>query len=316
MTNSGPILDTPLRIYTACWGKYIDLFEKTIIRSFRWPQNNKALLNENVTWSLHTNKKDAARLIQACKRTGIENYELTELSHPKDGTVTLEGGHPDIGAILLGQFKNEIRRCIDTNSRLLLAPPDSIFGDGTIPSLLRLGSQEGVCIAVPHPRVVPTIFEYPSRFCESLKETLTNAELVTETFNNLHRTWSEAELGFDKINSYVGGVCWKKITSGVFSVQHRLPTNYLLHFIPSDLQFFEQQICFGSIDHLWPSKLIKEERERVAGSSDLAFICEVTEPHQNVPPSYPYMKKEADRFWRNADHNKFFRQVNVVFRGA
>ena len=305
------ILDTPLRIYTALWGqKYIDLFEKTIIRSFSWPKNREALANENVTWSIHTNKKDVAKIIQLCKRTGVENYEVTELS------VELDGGHPDIGAILLGQFKSEISRCLETNSRLLIAPPDSIFGDGTIPSLLSTANQEGVCVAVPHPRTLPSIFEYPSRYCESLKETLTNSELVTETFNNLHRTWSEAEVGFDRINSYVGGVCWRKINKGLYSVQHRLPTNYLLHFIPSDLQFFEKQICFGAIDHLWPTKLIQEERERVVGSSDVAFICEVTDPKQNIPPNYPYKKAEPDRFWRSAPHNSFFRQVNCIFRGT
>ncbi len=305
-----PILDTPLRIYTAVWGKYIDLFEKTILRSFSWPQNNKALLNERVTWSLHTNKKDAPRLIQLCKRIGIENFEITELS------TELEGSHPDIGAILLGQFKGEIKRCLDTNSRLLMAPPDSIFGDGTLHALFKMGSQEGVCVAVPHPRTLPTIFDYPSRLCASLEDALTNPELVTETFNNLHKTWSEAEVGFDKINSYVGGVCWRKISPGLYSVQHRLPTNYLIHFIQSDLQFFEAQICFGAIDHLWPTKLIQEERERVIGSSDVAFICEVTEKNQNVPPNYPYLKKEPDRFWRNAPHNSVFRQFDVIFRGV
>lgn len=311
MTKPNSALDTPLRIYTAVWGKkYLDLFEKTIIRSFSWPLNKAALEKENVVWSLHTNRKDAARLIQICKRTGVENYEVSELPE------VLEGGHPDIGSILLGQFKGEISRCLETNSRLLIAPPDSIFGDGTIGALLRMGSQEGVCVAVPHPRTLPSIFEYPSRFCESLKETLGNADLVTETFRHLHRTWSEAEVGFDKINSYVGGVCWKKLSEGLYSVQHRLPTNYLLHFIPSDLQFFEKQICFGAIDHLWPTKLIQEERERVVGSSDVAFICEVTDPSQNIPPNYPYMKKEPDRFWRNAPHNSFFRQVNVIFRGT
>ncbi len=309
--NKDRVLSTPLRIYTAVWGeKYIDLFEKTIIRSFRWPLNNAALLAEDVVWSIHTNKKDQAKIIQLCKRTGIENYEVTHFAGDMDGP------HPDIGAILLTHFRSEIGRCLDQNARLLIAPPDSLFGDGTIRSLLLAGNQPGVCVAVPHPRVLPSIFEYPSRLCESLKDTLTNAELVTETWNNLHRTWSEAEVGFDKINSYVGGVCWRTISKGLYSVQHRLPTNYLIHFQPDDLQFFEKQICFGSIDHLWPSKLIQEQRERVIGSSDVAFICEITDPNQNIPPAYPYIKSEPDKFWRSAPHNAFFRQVNVIFRGV
>ncbi len=303
-----PILDTPLRIYTAVWGeKYLDLFEKTIIRSFKWPKNYEALTNERVTWSLHTNKKDQARLIQLCKRVGVNNFEVTELDETSD---------PDIGRVLLNHFNDEIKRCLEANARLLIAPPDSIFGDGTLRSLFINGAQEHVCVAVPHPRVIPSIFEYPSRLAESLRESLSNAELVTETWNHLHRTWSEAEVGYEKINSYVGGVSWKKIAKGLYSVQHRLPTNYLLHFRPDDLQFFQGQIVFGAIDHLWPSKLISEQRERVIGSSDVAFICEVTDPNQNIPPSYPYVKTEPDKFWRNAPHNQFFRQVQIVFRGV
>lgn len=309
-----PLLDTPLRIYTAVWGpKYTDLFEKTIIRSFRWPDNNKALLNEKVIWSIHTFKEEAAHLIQLCKRTGVDNYEITEL--PDGLRPPLKPG-VDMGALLLAQFICEIKRCLETNSRLLIAPPDSLFGDGTLRSLFINGSQKGTCVAVPHPRVLPSIFDYPSRLCESLKDTLTNSDLVTECFEHLHRTWSEAEVGLDKINSYVGGVCWRKIAKGLYSVQHRLPTNYLIHFTYSDLQFFEQQIAFGAIDHLWPTKLIAEERERVIGSSDVAFICEITESNQNVPPAYPYTKDEPDKFWRKAPHNAFFRQVQVIFRGT
>lgn len=305
------ILETPLRIYTAVWGdKYIDLFEKTIIRSFGWGKNKHALQNEKVIWSLHTKKEDSVRLIHACKRIGIEDFEITELHED------MFKPHADQGAVLLKQFIEEIRRCLETRSKLLLAPPDSIFGDGTLESLFHAGTQEYTCIAVPHPRVTPSIFEYPSEFCPSLKAELDNSTLVKCAFENLHRTWSEAQIGFDKINSYVGGVAWRRIGPNLYSVQHRLPTNYLIHFHPSDLEFFEKQIVFGSIDHIWPSKLIKEERERVVGSSDVAFICEVTDPKQNIPPNYPYMKNEPDRFWRNAPHNQVFRQFNVIFRGA
>lgn len=304
-----PILDTPLRIYTAVWGKHLDLFENTIIRSFSWPKNKRALLNENVTWSFHTRRADSVRLIQLGKRLGLENFEVTEFNRDPD-TPGL-----DVGNVLLEQFLTEIKRCLDTNSRLLIAPPDSIFGDGTLEALFRAGNQEHICVAVAHPRVLPSIFEYPSELCPSLGGPMSNHDLVRESFKNLHKTWSEAEVGNEKINSYVGGVCWRRVGDNLYSVQHRLPTNYLLHFTQTDLVFFSQQIVFGAIDHLWPTKLIKEERERVIGSSDVAFICEVTEPHQNVPPNYPYIKKEPDKFWRNAPHNAVFRQFNVIFRG-
>lgn len=293
------------------WGqKYVDLFEKTIIRSFAWPLNKKALNNERVTWSIHTTKEDSTKVIQLCRRLDINDFNLTLLPDEM-----FEAG-ADQGLYLLRQFCNEIDLCLKENARLLIAPPDSIFGDGTLPALFKAGQQNETCVAVPHPRVLPSIFEYPSELAPSLGASLTNAQLVTEAWRNLHKTWSEAELGFEKINSYVGGVQWKKLSPNLYSVQHRLPTNYLIHFTPSDLQFFSQQISFGAIDHLWPTKLIQEQRERVVSSSDACFIVEVTDPKQNIPPCYPFNKKEPDRFWRNAPHNAFFRQVNIIFRGA
>jgi len=304
------ILNTPLRIYTAVWNdRYLNLFEKTILRSFGWKKNKEALQAHKPTWSFHTTKESAAKLIPMCKKLGIEDYEVTELI-----PQTFDG-KTDIGWCLLEHFKAEINRCLETNSKLLLAPPDSLYGDGSIENILREGNQDGVCVAVPHPRVLPSIFEYPSILAESLNDELSNPQLVTESFNHLHRTWSDAQYGLPKINSRVGGVLWKKLRKGLYTVQHHLPTNYLLHFQPSDLQFFEQQIVFGAIDHIWPTKLIQEKRERVIASSDVAFLCEVTEKNENVPPSYPYMESEPDRFWRNAPHNDFFKQIKCTFRG-
>ena len=304
------ILSTPLRIYTAVWGdEYIELFEKTIIKSFGWPQNKKALNNENVTWSIHTNKKNEVKVIQLIKRIFDGNIEVNSFEQE------LEGSHPDMGKFLLAQFKLEIKRCLDTNSRLLLAPPDSLFGDGSLAALFNHGAQDGVCVAVAHPRVLDTIFEYPEEVGMD-DSPHGNAQLVSSAFRNLHKTWSEAQLGFEKINSFVGGVCWKQLKKGLYSVQHRLPTTYLISFQPNDLQFFEAQICFGAIDHLWPSKLIAEQRQRTVGSSDSVFICEITKAGMNMPPLYPVYKREPDKFWRDAPHNQFFRQVNVIFRGV
>lgn len=302
-----PILKNKLRIYTAAWNdKYIDLFEKTVFRSFSWPDNLKTLKNENVTWSFYTNKESSTKLLQLAKRLELDNYEVREVPH-----------HSDMGVSLLKCFSREIEHCLSDNAKLLLAPPDSLFGDGSLKSIFELGSQPESCVAVAHPRVLNTIFEYPEDL--NLNEPVTNSQLVSASFRHLHRSWSEAQYGYDKINSYVGGVMWRQIKKGLYSIQHRLPTNYLMHFTQSDLQFFtdpKRYCVFGDIDHLWPMKLIEEQRQRVVGSSDLAFICEVTDKQMNIPPNYPLDRNEPDRFWRNAYHNKIFRQFNVVFRGV
>ena len=315
------MLKHPLRIYTALWGnRYIDLFEKTILKSLSWPRNKESILLEDYTWSFYTNKEDKEKISNLMKAAGFLNLEFRQIMVPTiekyDQTsliVTgykeekIDNNHPHMGLILLKCFTTEIEECLKQNAKLLLAPPDSIFGDGTIHGILSCGSIDHSCVSVPHPRVVDSIFN-------DLKP-LTNSELVSLSFKHLHKTWEEANVDLPMVNSYVGGVQWKKIKDDLYRVSHRLPTPYLLHFKPHDLDFFKQQICFGTIDHTWPTNLFGEERIRFVGSSDLAFIVEVTARCQNIPPKYPIAPNEPDRFWRNAYHNQIYRQVYMVFRG-
>ena len=316
------MLKNKLRIYTTVWGqRYIDLFEKTILRSFSWDQNKKAIFNEDYVWSVYTNAEDEEKIRSKMIKAGFENLEFRRIQVPilqsydnhnqvvagyKEEKV--ENNHPHMGLILLKCFSTEIEECLKQNAKLLMAPPDSIFGDGTVHGILSCGTLDYTCVSVPHPRVTDLIFD-------DLKQ-MKNSELVSLSFKNLHKTWEEANVELPMINSYVGGVQWLKIRDDLYRVCHRLPTPYLLHFKPHDLDFFKKQICFGTIDHIWPTNLIGEERIRMVGSSDVAFIVEITARCQNIPPRYPTPPHEPDKFWRNAYHNQIYRQMYSVFRGV
>lgn len=302
---SKPILSNSVRIYTAVWGnKYLNLLKDTLLRSFKWPLNLEAIRNEKTTWSIHTKEEDIGEIEKLSKLLPVDNVEIYTI----DKAIKRQGEHVNMGAVLLESFTHEIEKSIEEDSKILIAPPDSIFGDGTLENLFTLGEQKGVCVAVAHPRVIPSIFK-------GLGSPLHNSKLVSLAFDNLHTTWTEAELSDKFINSYVGGVVWQRVEENLYRVQHRLPTCYLIHFDKSDLDFYKKQICFGAIDHTWPTKLFPEERIRYVGSSDMCFICEVTAPCQNIPPKYPVDKTEPDRFWRNAYHNQMFRQFFVTYRG-
>jgi hypothetical protein len=315
------MLKTKLRIYTTLWGqRYLDLFEKTILRSFSWPKNKEAILKEDYTWSFYTTKEDEDKITRMMTDSGFTNLEFRRIQVPilkpyGDAQAIvgykeekIDGNHPHMGLVLLKCFTTEIEECLKQNAKLLLAPPDSIFGDGSIHGILACAKLDHTCVSVPHPRVVDSIFN-------ELKPS-TNSELVSQSFKHLHKTWEEANADLPMINSYVGGVQWQKIGEDLYRVNHRLPTPYLLHFKPHDLEFFNQQICFGTIDHIWPTNLFGEERIRYIGSSDIAFIVEVTARCQNIPPRYPTPPNEPDKFWRNAYHNQIYRQVFSVFRGV
>jgi hypothetical protein len=94
----------------------------------------------------------------------------------------------------------------------------------------------------------------------------------------------------------------------------------LANWIPEDYAFFINQPSFGSYDHTWPGeRLIRQERQRYVGSSDAAFICEVTDFDKNIPPWTPehlkVLQVHPDAFYRDNWHNAVDRLTVCIFRG-
>jgi hypothetical protein len=295
-----------LRIFTTVWGdNHLDWFERACVRSLSWPDNRAAI--RDATWTLFTKEQDIQRAEALVKKTGVDNIEIGVIP----GNV--EGNSPNMGWVLLQCLFTMMEVSVKDGSRVLMAPPDTIFSDGSIEALKVLGSTDGTCVAVPHPRVSPSIFG-------SIKDSAPTAdELVRFALKHGHRAWSEAEDGHEKQNSFIGGVSWRRLGKKIIGVTHRLPTVYLAHFRPSDLSFFKQPHdnlppTFGAWDHTWPSVLLEQERLRVVGSSDAAFILEVTKEDLNVPPQSPINPLEYDAFWRNQFHNRMLRQFSYIMR--
>lgn len=297
----------PLRIWTSVWGdKHIDWFEKLCVHSLQFGRNKEALAG--ATWVVSTRQTDRERIEKIIDSSGIQiaNKEFMLFGDGFDAAPHSAGAFINEALVL------EISRCIMFDARSLMAPPDTIFGDGTIPNLLELGDQRDVVVFAAHVRVTPDIIE-PFRKDEKL---LTNARLVGLAWKHLHKTWTEAEFGRDKINSYVGGVFWRYLCAGLYGVSHRLPTPYLINYTPEDLVYFRNQLHWGVIDHAWPHEcLIHTERQRVVGSSDAAFMVEITPADQNIPPLEHYRHDSPDLFWKNLSHNKQNRMYQIIFRG-
>ena len=295
-----------LRIMTAVWGSnHADWFERACARSLSWERNRAAI--KNATWTLFTKHEDVARVTAIAHKVGVKRVEYVELPE------SVQGNSPNMGAHLLNCLLHMMTTCLKDGSKLLMAPPDTIFSEGTIECLLNAGSQKGTCVAVPHPRVSPSIFG-------GIKDSpLSGAKLVTLAMKHGHKAWSEAEIGHANQNSFIGGISWKILGPKLIGVCHRLPTVYLADFLPSDLVYFQQprdglEPTFGVWDHTWPTDLIAQQRQRVIGSSDAACILEVTKEDLNVPPAYPVDTTQPDAYWKNMPHNVINRQYLYVMR--
>lgn len=289
-----------LRIFTLAWGnQYLDWFERACFTSLTWPRNLAALKSAAVEWNFYTNQGGIDRARSIIERSGIPCQ-----THPF-------APNNSSGETLQPVILDHLRNCVQTGCAFFMAPPDTIFGEGSVETICTVGSQPKTCIAVPHVRVNAEKF-----MGEFSGQPMENAQLVTAAFKHLHKTWTDAEAPKPLTNSFMGGVMWRRIGNNLYAVSHRLPTCYLGNIDQTDVDWFAKQHETGTFDHTWPVKLVKEQRQRVIGSSDGAFIVELTRENENLPPVHQVDPAEPDKFWRDLEHNYCNRNLVAIFRGS
>ncbi len=288
-----------LRLFTLCWGApYIDGFERALVASLCWSENLAAIRAHAQEWNIYTKDNDRDQLRAIAERVGVP-LQFHPFSMRNSSGETLQ-------PCLLDHMRN----CLQDGSAMFIAPPDTIFGNGTVAAICEVGKLPGICVAVPHVRInAGAIGEIGSR-------EWSNPALVDMAWRNLHPTWRDADAALANTNSYLGGVSWRQLRKGLYAVTHRLPTCYLANIDASDVEWFGRQWETGAYDHTFPATLVKKQRQRTIGSSDAAFIVELTRENENIPICQPTDPNEPDRFWRDLDHNYVARSQVTIFRGA
>lgn len=276
-----------VRLSTLVFGdKFLGFFKRSV-RSLGWPGNREAL--RNAVWSIHTDKADEARKI--VEPLGID----VEINPVPSGTI---------GMALLKSLVLDLEKCLGGDA-LLTAQPDTIFGDGTIRTLVELGGEGLNAISVSHPRVVST---FPD-----LTEPTSNAKLVGLAFDHLHQGWKSANMRADENNCFKGGVGWREIGKDLYAVTVRIPTTYFVRPRIEDVDFLKT--CKeGGWDHDWPAHLVEQQRHRLIGSSDAAFMVELTDSKRNGALPRAARIDEPDAYKFNLDHHKTNRNSMVIWR--
>ncbi len=302
----------PLRIFTPVWGhKNVILLEKALGQSFQWPKNQAAIAHAK--WTIFTHPSDLDQVMAVAEKVFPGEIEIQKYSGSKEELTQKRG-------ILMCQAMClVIEKCLAENAQFLMATPDFIWSDGSLPVLIQLGDQKNVCISLPHPRVLPTILDFIHTMPRN------NYDLVTLAMKHPHGSWTTSEFGRNPHGSFMGGIIWRKSGPGLITLQHRMPSPYLVNFVKSDLDFFRQdtathQAAFGAWDHDWACKLAREQRSRMILSSDLAFMAEVTTAMDNLPPLRPANAREPDEFWLQERTQPLLthqlnRQYIATFRG-
>ncbi len=292
----GFIASSKLRLFTGLWGEEaIQNFKEGALKSLLWQKDVLA----GSTWSMWTLDQD----VEALERLIFNSFDVTFEPHIIPNILDQRGKLAPPQYILHNPILQEMVSCLQQNAKFLMLPPDTIFGNGTLLNILKLGEQPGSCVAVPHVRT------YPHLMHNITDEPIDNVRLCRLAMDSLHPSWIQAEKGHKDTNSFWSGVQWERLNDGLISVKHQIPTVYLASFTGQDHVFWQEQATFGSYDHSWPSELVRAGRQIVPGSSDLAMIAEITGPGDNIPPRMPD-GQNPDTFWRSqvhTDHNRQFR---------
>jgi hypothetical protein len=139
--------------------------------------------------------------------------------------------------------------------------------------------------------------------------------MLNHAWRHLHDSWKHSGKRKGLSRSFSGGVYWQKLTDQLLAVQHRLPTVFMCNFIEEDIVFFRQSNVFQNWDHVFPAVcLIYQQRYRYIGSSDPAFIVEITEEHRNVPFFNEVNPVEPDAFYADTLHpERIHHYINRLF---
>lgn len=299
----------PIRIFTPIWGdEYIHRFERGLLKSLLWPKNRETLTGNIRYWHLFTTPEDMTRLNELVEATGYP-FQL----HGID-PIALQSPEGK-GAAVTTAATEIMDACVVDGSLFMTAFSDIVFADGSIEPMFALAQRPRVAVTVPHMRVLPD-------FINLLDHPVQCAEMVTLAMKTAHPMWIDAEFGMKGFvrpvsNQFYGGVSWEKC-GNYYLVQHVIPNVWLANIEQSDVELIRKYESWGAYDHNWPGKLIDEHRDRVIGSSDAAFMVEVTEKDKGISPISHINTDHPDAFHQDEyDYGKFHRTYRMcvsVFR--
>jgi hypothetical protein len=284
-----------LRLLTIVGGEpYLTWMRNGLVPSLLWEKNRSAI--RHAQWHIYTPLALNDRVIDICHRVGLD-IVMHEIEPITNGGITL--------AAVMREF---IMDCAAEGDPFLVCPPDTIFGEQSLETIVAMSREPHSVVSVAPVRVNPTFMDGFDG------EPMSNARMVSRAWQHLHPTWRDANIRNPKINSFIGGVSWKQTADNLYSVTHLLPTPFLIHPHPSDSEWFRLYGGPGTFDHHWPAKIVDEGRQRFIGSSDGAFAVEITNENENLPPMYPTDPNNPSQYSCTNKHNHVNRNTVVIFR--
>lgn len=288
-----------LHIFTLVYGgKFISYWRRAGAVSLLWPRNLAALNTVDVLWDIYTMQDFYREVKEAADSLPVgdtDKVEITILKQGKDNALVLA-----------------LDKACRAGAYFMPAPPDLIWGDGSVGALLRLMPfAYGRCLAVPHVRVAAKKF-----MADFTGDPLTNAQLVKKSFGALHEAFAGSKVPADKHNTGSTGTVWTELAPDLYAAGFFLPTIHMMQPTPDDVKWFQVTSGTDHWDHRWPAGLVGTDRHRIIGSSEAAFMAELTEDDELHPPRHDMHKGKWDEYGGKLAHHVANRNTVSIFRAG
>jgi hypothetical protein len=254
-------------IYTLAYGDYLDYYFDYSLPAIMHESNYGALIKEGfeMEFLLYTidGKKSIIEKYVDHPFFDFERVSIVEFDAQGCSTPRKIASHAIIDVI---------NRSVGESSVLFMAAPDTIISNGSLFNAVSTCFGKNVCLASAHARVSTNVLAEIEK-CNS--DGVDSSKMVSLSFKYAHGNFKYADENLYK-NTTQKGISYKKISKNIYTVSHNLPSPWLVFPIKEDCEFFQKCQDFNMWDREWLQMLIKTNRIKVSGSSDLYCAIEIT----------------------------------------
>lgn len=272
------VISKNIIVFTYVWGSFVLYYDKVLMRSLFQSGNIPALLQQGYLIELRVYTQESDQLVVEAI---IEKYQDTLPESGKVGLqVSLKSFRSPLKFSLDNAFFETMQLCVQSNAYFFSAFPDCFFGNHSMSNAVALAMGRNLCVLGLPFRVDD------KKFLNAIQQDsneISNRKLVGLALKHPFKTILESFIGADVNASYFTGMTIQPITSDMFAVTFRIPSMHLASFTESDLNYFSKH-TYENLDHGWPTLLLKQERCKIVGSSELFFLAEVTQENTHYTP--------------------------------
>ena len=266
-----------IHIHSQVWGEYLDWFLKYNLPSLLQKNNLPKIATEGyeIHLYIYTSIQDKEKFQNPDSNKILDYFSTLGKVHfnyfdPKEFQERNE--------IQIKNLLHFINNCLKNNAYFIHSPPDVIFGNNSIYNGLKSIEGKNVCFSVPIGRVALSKITKLKEIkdLQKLTSCISNPKLVNYLFKSLH---SEMQFNFDNVDTnttFNTGVSIRKLSKFSYAVIHNTPSVKLGKFNFFDLIFFYFSHAFNDWDRRWSSLLLRSNRLKICGSSDMFFVVELT----------------------------------------